>query len=150
MAIPNRDVLHVKHMLDAHDVAGVDNISLPDSLRVALQNLLVCVILFYTVYYPSLSMCCHSGEWHVVFKHDLNVLAPFDFKTCPSWLDTNYKVLLVSTEVTYLFCGLLFALIVQEWVWDYAISMTILHVLITSAVTLEFPLMSHWWAALGT
>ena len=29
-------------------------------------------------------------------------------------------------------CGLLFVLVVEEWVWDYAISVTILHVAITS------------------
>ncbi|PNI87283.1 TMEM244 isoform 2 [Pan troglodytes] len=112
--------------------------------KVVLQKFLLCVILFYTVYYVSLSMGC------VMFEvHELNVLAPFDFKTNPSWLNINYKVLLVSTEVTYFVCGLLFVPVVEEWVWDYAISVTILHVAITSTVMLEFPLTSHWWAALG-
>ncbi|XP_062954430.1 putative transmembrane protein 244 [Cynocephalus volans] len=113
-------------------------------MAVVLLNLLICVSLFYTVYYVSLSMCC------VTLKvHELDILALFDFKTNPSWLNTNYKVILVSTEVTYFVCGLLFVLVVEEWVWDYAISVTILHVAITSTVMLEFPLTSHWWAALG-
>uniref|UniRef100_A0A9L0IQH1 Transmembrane protein 244 n=1 Tax=Equus asinus TaxID=9793 RepID=A0A9L0IQH1_EQUAS len=110
--------------------------------KVVLQNLLICVILFYAVYYAVLGMGCMTLK-------DLDVLAPFDFKTNPSWLNTNYKVLLVSTEVTYFVCGFLFVLVVEEWVWDYAISVTILHVAITSTVMLEFPLTSHWWAALG-
>ncbi|XP_078226912.1 putative transmembrane protein 244 isoform X4 [Callithrix jacchus] len=80
--------------------------------------------------------------------HELDVLAPFDFKTNPSWSNVYYKVLLVSTEVTYFVCGLLFVPVAEEWVWDYAISVTILHVAITSTVMLEFPLTSHWWAAL--
>ncbi|OWK02080.1 hypothetical protein Celaphus_00018986, partial [Cervus elaphus hippelaphus] len=114
------------------------------SLQVIWRNLLICVILFYTVYYVVLGVCC------VMLKvYELDVLAPFDFKTNPSWLNTNYKVLLVSTEVTYFVCGLLFVLVVEEWVWDYGISVTILHVAITSTVMLEFPLTSHWWAALG-
>uniref|UniRef100_U3KN13 Transmembrane protein 244 n=1 Tax=Oryctolagus cuniculus TaxID=9986 RepID=U3KN13_RABIT len=112
--------------------------------KVVLQNLLICVILFYTVYYVSLSLCCLTLK-----VCELDVLAPFDFKTTPSWLNTHYKVLLVSTEVTYFVCGLLFVPVVEEWLWDYAISVTILHVAITSAVMLEFPLTSHWWAALG-
>ncbi|PNJ78491.1 putative transmembrane protein 244 [Pongo abelii] len=112
--------------------------------KVVLQKFLLCVILFYTVYYMSLSMGC------VMFEvHELNVLAQFDFKTNPSWLNINYKVLLVSTEVTYFLCGLLFVPVVEEWVWDYAISVTILHVAITSTVMLEFPLTSYWWAALA-
>ncbi|XP_017388778.1 transmembrane protein 244 isoform X2 [Cebus imitator] len=113
--------------------------------KVVLQKLLLCVILFYTVYYVSLSVGC------VMFQvHELDFLAPFDFKTNPSWRNIYYKVLLVSTEVTYFVCGLLFVPVVEEWVWDYAISVTILHVAITSTVMLEFPLTSHWWAALGS
>ncbi|XP_074253578.1 putative transmembrane protein 244 isoform X1 [Saimiri boliviensis] len=94
-----------------------------------------------------------SFPFRPVFKcatmvHELDVLAPFDFKTNPSWRNIYYKVLLVSTEVTYFACGLLFVPVAEEWVWDYAISVTILHVAITSTVMLEFPLTSHWWAAL--
>ncbi|XP_070352557.1 putative transmembrane protein 244 [Equus asinus] len=145
--------------------------------KVVLQNLLICVILFYAVYYAVLGMGCMTLNGCVMLKavplvtyhqqghprwtgfseasrlrqrYDLDVLAPFDFKTNPSWLNTNYKVLLVSTEVTYFVCGFLFVLVVEEWVWDYAISVTILHVAITSTVMLEFPLTSHWWAALGS
>ncbi|KAK1338023.1 hypothetical protein QTO34_001129 [Cnephaeus nilssonii] len=55
--------------------------------------------------------------------------------TAPSFTKTmglSPEVLLVSTEVTYFVCGLLFILVVEEWVWDYAISVTVLHVAITS------------------
>ncbi|XP_015304125.1 putative transmembrane protein 244 isoform X6 [Macaca fascicularis] len=54
--------------------------------KVVLQKLLLCVILFYTVYYVSLSTGCMLFE-----VHELDVLAPFDFKTNPSWLNINYK-----------------------------------------------------------
>jgi hypothetical protein len=43
-----------------------------------------------------------------------------------------FAVLLLSAELTYLVCGLLFVLVVEEWVWGYAISVTIIHVAITS------------------
>ncbi|KAM5282567.1 LOW QUALITY PROTEIN: putative transmembrane protein 244 [Hipposideros larvatus] len=112
--------------------------------KVALQNLLICVILFYT-YYAVLGMACR-----VLTVYELDVLAPFDFKTKSSWLNTNYKVLLVSMEVTYFVGGLVFILVVEEWVWDYAISVIILHVAITSTVMLEFPLTSHWWDAISS
>ncbi|XP_036105174.1 transmembrane protein 244 [Molossus molossus] len=112
--------------------------------KVVLRNLLLCVILFHTVYYAVLSTGCM-----VLQVDELDVWAPFDFKTNPSWLNTSYKVILVSTEVNYFVCGLLFVLIVEGWAWDYAISVTILHVAITSTVMLEFPLTPHWWAALA-
>ncbi len=42
-------------------------------------------------------------------------------------------VSVISTEVTYVLGGLIFAWIVEEWVWDYAITVTLLHVALTGA-----------------
>ncbi|XP_009704858.1 PREDICTED: transmembrane protein 244 [Cariama cristata] len=58
--------------------------------------------------------------------------------------------LVISLEITFFICGLLFALVVEEWVWDYAVTVTIIHIIITSVVMSEFPLMLHWWLALGS
>ncbi|KAI1240956.1 hypothetical protein IHE44_0009408, partial [Lamprotornis superbus] len=77
----------------------------------------------------------------------LDGLAPFDFKTNPSWINPYYLVLVISLEITFFICGLLFALVVEEWVWDYAVTVTIIHIIITSVVMSEFPLMLHWWLA---
>ncbi|KAK2516496.1 hypothetical protein Q9233_013621 [Columba guinea] len=113
-------------------------------LQVVLVNLLICMVVFYTVYYVVLSVC------FAVFKIKmLDGLAPFDFKTNPSWINPYYLVLVISLEITFFICGLLFALVVEEWVWDYAVTVTIVHIIITSVVMSEFPLMLHWWLALG-
>ncbi|XP_052640264.1 transmembrane protein 244 isoform X1 [Harpia harpyja] len=111
--------------------------------KVVLVNLLICVVVFYTVYYVVLSVC------FAVFKIKmLDGLGPFDFKTSPSWINPYYLVLVISLEITFFICGLLFALVVEEWVWDYAVTVTIIHITITSVVMSEFPLMLHWWLAL--
>ncbi|XP_074253579.1 putative transmembrane protein 244 isoform X2 [Saimiri boliviensis] len=81
-------------------------------------------------------------------KMDPSRVQRFVVLTCKYPALYTCSVLLVSTEVTYFACGLLFVPVAEEWVWDYAISVTILHVAITSTVMLEFPLTSHWWAAL--
>ncbi|XP_010179477.1 PREDICTED: transmembrane protein 244 [Mesitornis unicolor] len=113
--------------------------------KVVLVNLLICMVVFYTVYYVVLSVC------FAVFKIKmLDGLAPFDFKTKPSWINPYYLVLVISLEITFFVCGLLFALVVEEWVWDYAVTVTIIHIIITSVVMSEFPLMLHWWLALGS
>lgn len=39
----------------------------------------------------------------------------------------------ISTEVTYVLGGLVFAWIVEECVWDYAITVTLLHIAMTVA-----------------
>ncbi|XP_077209421.1 putative transmembrane protein 244 isoform X2 [Paroedura picta] len=97
------------------------------------------------MYYVVLCIC------FIGFRlQTLDRLAPFDFKTSPSWSNPDYLVLLGSLEVTYFTSGLLFVLVVEEWVWDYAITVTVIHIAITTAVRSEFPLVLHWWAALGS
>lgn len=44
----------------------------------------------------------------------------------------SFIVLVVSLEITFFICGLLFALVVEEWVWDYAVTVTVIHIIITS------------------
>lgn len=81
-------------------------------------------------------------------------------------------------EITYFCSGLLFAAVVRRQVWDYALTVTLLHVVISSlgkqklkvhssvsnstvllavcsviyiyfAVMMEFPMVWQWWLALG-
>ncbi|XP_069479112.1 putative transmembrane protein 244 isoform X4 [Ambystoma mexicanum] len=71
------------------------------------------------------------------------------FPTDPSDSDSKYLVNLLSMELTYFTCGLLFAAVVKRWVWDYAITVTVIHVAVTSAVMMEFPQIWQWWLAIG-
>ncbi|XP_056260942.1 transmembrane protein 244 isoform X2 [Seriola aureovittata] len=97
--------------------------------EVVLQNLLMCMVCFYSLYYIVVSLCI--GLLRV---HEINsLLAPFDYTTQPSWQNPKYLVGVISTEVTYVLGGLVFAWIVEEWVWDYAITVTLLHVAMTVA-----------------
>ncbi|XP_028327612.1 transmembrane protein 244-like isoform X2 [Gouania willdenowi] len=94
--------------------------------------------------------------WHLKAKRSLqrlehfDGLIPFDFKTEPADSNSKYLVNLLSLELTYFSSGLLFAAVVQWRVWDYALTVTLLHVLITSIVMLEFPTVWQWWLALGS
>ncbi|XP_033504185.1 putative transmembrane protein 244 isoform X2 [Epinephelus lanceolatus] len=101
----------------------------PSDTLVVLQNLLICMVCFYSLYYIVVSVCI--GLLRV---HEINsLLAPFDYTTQPSWQNPKYLVGVISTEVTYVLGGLVFAWIVEEWVWDYAITVTLLHVAMTVA-----------------
>lgn len=44
----------------------------------------------------------------------------------------SFSVNLVSLELTYFCSGLLFAAVVKRRVWDYALTVTLVHVAITS------------------
>uniref|UniRef100_A0A8C2AAX8 Transmembrane protein 244-like n=1 Tax=Cyprinus carpio TaxID=7962 RepID=A0A8C2AAX8_CYPCA len=93
-------------------------------------------------------MCCLFAVIRVEEVDSL--LAPFDYTTQPSWQSPKYLVSVISTEVTYVLGGLIFAWIVEECVWDYAITVTLLHVALTVAVMADFPSTEHWWIALGS
>ncbi|XP_010785359.1 transmembrane protein 244-like [Notothenia coriiceps] len=88
-------------------------------------NLLLCLVIFYSLFYMIGSVCFGA------FRLDnFDGLIPFDFKTEP--VESNSKYLVVKRRV-----------------WDYALTVTFLHVIITSLVMLEFPTVWQWWLALG-
>ncbi|KAK6489793.1 transmembrane protein 244 [Huso huso] len=115
-------------------------------IKTVFLNLLMCVVIFYAVYFIAVSLCI--GGFRI---EDIDsLLAPFDFKTSPSWTNSKYVVNLISAEVTFFISGLMFALIVEEWVWDYAITVTLIHVGLTTVVMSEFPSADHWWISIGS
>ncbi|KAI9533325.1 hypothetical protein NQZ68_025719, partial [Dissostichus eleginoides] len=106
-------------------------------------NLLLCLVIFYSLFYMIGSVCFGA------FRLDnFDGLIPFDFKTEPAESNSKYLVNLLSLELTYFCSGLLFAAVVKRRVWDYALTVTLLHVIITSLVMLEFPTVWQWWLAL--
>lgn len=107
-------------------------------------NLLLCLLIFYCLFYMIGSVC--FGAFRL---NKFDGLIPFDFKSEPNESNSNYLVNLVSLELTYFCSGILFAAVVKRRVWDYALTVTLLHVLITSLVMMEFPLVWQWWLALG-
>ncbi|KAM9782823.1 putative transmembrane protein 244 [Neosynchiropus ocellatus] len=113
--------------------------------KIVLLNLLLCLLIFYCLFYMIGSVCFG------VFRLDkFDGLIPFDFKTKLVDSNSKYLVNLLSLELTFFFSGLLFAAVVKKQVWDYAITVTLLHVLITSLVMFEFPMEWQWWLALGS
>ncbi|XP_077432337.1 putative transmembrane protein 244 isoform X1 [Vanacampus margaritifer] len=113
-----------------------------DSKTVFL-NLLLCLLVFYSLFYMIGSVC--FGAFRL---DDFDGRIPFDFKTKPEDSVSKYLVNLLSLELTYFCSGLLFAAVVKRRVWDYAVTVTCLHIFITSLVMLEFPLAWQWWLAL--
>ncbi|XP_061453667.1 putative transmembrane protein 244 [Rhineura floridana] len=82
--------------------------------------------------------------------NNFGTLIPFEFKTEPSYSNPNYLANVLSMETTFLTSGLLFAVLLKCWVWDYAITVTLAHVLLTFAVIKEFSPVWQWWLALAS
>ncbi|XP_041068873.1 transmembrane protein 244-like isoform X2 [Carcharodon carcharias] len=111
--------------------------------KTVLLNLLQCLLVFYALYYMIGSI------FFGAFRLDsFDGLIPFDFKTQAAHSSSKYLVNLLSMELTYFTSGLLFAAIVKKWVWDYSITVTLIHIILSSAVMAEFPLAWQWWLAL--
>uniref|UniRef100_A0A3B3TY36 Transmembrane protein 244-like n=1 Tax=Poecilia latipinna TaxID=48699 RepID=A0A3B3TY36_9TELE len=101
--------------------------------KTVLLNLLLCLLIFYSLFYMIGSVCFGA------FRLDhFDGLIPFDFKTEPAESNSKYLVNLLSLELTYFCSGILFAAVVKRRVWDYALTVTLLHVMITSLVTSLF------------
>ncbi|XP_043362131.1 transmembrane protein 244 isoform X2 [Dermochelys coriacea] len=96
-------------------------------IKIILIHLLLCLVTFYTVYYMIGSIC--SGAFRL---DTFDGLIPFEFNTEPSHSNPKYLVNLLSMELTYFTSGLLFAALLKRWVWDYAITVTLVHVALTS------------------
>ncbi|CAM5114302.1 unnamed protein product [Eretmochelys imbricata] len=101
-------------------------------IKIILIHLLLCLVTFYTVYYMIGSIC--SGAFRL---DTFDGLIPFEFNTEPSHSNPKYLVNLLSMELTYFTSGLLFAALLKRWVWDYAITVTLVHVALTSVGEFE-------------
>ncbi|XP_049334817.1 transmembrane protein 244 isoform X2 [Astyanax mexicanus] len=122
-----RDLFRLAGSGNAADLSRPSARSSARRPSVVLQNLLMCMVCFYSLYYIVVSLCIGILKVEEVDS----LLAPFDYTTQPSWHSPKYLVGVISTEVTYFLGGLIFAWIVEEWVWDYAITVTLLHVGLT-------------------
>ncbi|XP_066494885.1 putative transmembrane protein 244 [Tiliqua scincoides] len=115
------------------------------AIKAIILQIGLCLLIFYTVYYVIGSIC--YGAFRL---HPFDVLLPFEFKTEPAYSNPNYLANVLSTEITFFISGPLFGVLLRRWVWDYAITVTLGHVLITFAVMKEWPLVWHWWLALAS
>ncbi|XP_046342756.2 transmembrane protein 244-like [Haliotis rufescens] len=120
------------------------------STKEVLLNVLKCLVIFYSLYYVVSSIC------FAAYRLDtFDGKIPFDFHT---WIDltqccNNYTskqmVNLISMEVTYAVSGLGYSCVSYHWVWDYSVTTIIIHILLCSAVMLNFPVNWSWWICLG-
>ncbi|XP_044291259.1 transmembrane protein 244-like isoform X4 [Varanus komodoensis] len=96
--------------------------------EVIILHTLLGLLIFYTVYYMTGSIC--YGAFRI---NSFGMLIPFGFKTEPSFSNSSYLANVLAMEITFFISGLLFALLLRWWIWDYAITVTLAHVLLTCA-----------------
>ncbi|ESP00579.1 hypothetical protein LOTGIDRAFT_149763 [Lottia gigantea] len=121
------------------------------STKDILFNILKCFVTFYATYFVISSICFASFRLSV---YDGRI--PFDFKTwvnlteCCTGYSHEQTVNVISMLVTFPLSGIFYGLIVRSRAWDYAVTVTLLHIVITCLVLLDFPLDWSWWVCLAS
>lgn len=113
-----------------------------DDTRVICCNLAIVLPLFFLVYYMTAALI--SGAFKI---GDFDGKAPFDFKNCCSIDDNQNLVTLFSLLLTYIITTVIFILFLRKRVWDYAMTVGFIHLLLSCAVMQAFPTNWQWWVA---
>ncbi|KAL8584601.1 hypothetical protein ACOMHN_002331 [Nucella lapillus] len=114
--------------------------------QVILLNVAKCELAFYAVYYTISSL---TFALYRLDRFDGKI--PFDFETwvylpdCCNTLSATETVNFISMEVSFAVSGLIFGVMVRERVWDYALTVTVVHTALSCLVMLKFPLNWSWW-----
>ncbi|XP_063813274.1 putative transmembrane protein 244 [Pseudophryne corroboree] len=76
-------------------------------------------------------------------------MIPFRHAMIPSLNSSEYLVQLISAGITFFLSGLLFVPVVGSIVWDYSVTVTLVHVITCCAVTQQVPVIWQWWLQIG-
>ncbi|XP_039256911.2 putative transmembrane protein 244 [Styela clava] len=114
-----------------------------------LQNIGVCLFTFYCIYF-AMSALMH-GVFHVESTFDGR--QPFNF-VAMSNLDfstgsVESVACFLAMELTYFCTTLLISFYLLSRVWDYAITITFVHLILSCAVMMALPTTWQWWCSIG-
>ncbi|XP_033644754.1 transmembrane protein 244-like [Asterias rubens] len=109
--------------------------------------LLMTLISFYCVFYVIASLV------HGIFKlKNFDGTIPFHYKSYEAiftnstkWESQPFISDFIALECTYFFSTFVFLVFLRDRLWDFAITVTIIHCAITCAVNVSFPLVWEWW-----
>ncbi|KAL9980844.1 hypothetical protein ACROYT_G009482 [Oculina patagonica] len=113
-----------------------------EDTRVICCNLSIALPLFFLVYYMTAALL--SGAFKII---DFDGKTPFDFKNCCRTDDSKNLVTLLSLLLTYIITTVIFIIFLRKKVWDYAITIGLVHLLLSCAVMQAFPTNWEWWIA---
>ncbi|XP_020902202.1 transmembrane protein 244 [Exaiptasia diaphana] len=111
--------------------------------RLICFNLWVALVIFYFVFYMFSSVLVGAFK---IQTFDGKI--PFDFKNC--CVDNDQDIVnLLALVLTYVVSTGIFLIFIRQRIWDYAITISLIHLGISCAVMQDFPTNWHWWLAYG-
>ncbi|XP_014668578.1 PREDICTED: transmembrane protein 244-like isoform X1 [Priapulus caudatus] len=119
------------------------------SVEISL-NVVKCLGAFYIIYY-----CVGSLAFGAYSLQHFDGKIPFDFNTWVDYMEcckgytSSELVNLISLMLTYFVLPFVLVTFIRHALWDYILTVTTIHVAVSSLVMLEFPLNWNWWASLG-
>ncbi|XP_057313660.1 transmembrane protein 244-like [Hydractinia symbiolongicarpus] len=115
---------------------------MPSNSKVIAATLLVFTGIFYVMFYCMASLA--SGSFSL---KPFNKRMPFDFNQCCFTTPAKHAHSFAMIT-TFLLSCVIFMLQLKEKLWDYVLSLIIIHVLVSSIVMQEFPRNWEWWTLL--
>jgi len=85
-----------------------------------------------------------SGAFKI---NDFDGKTPFDFKNCCGVNDDKNLVTLLSLLLTYIIATVIYMIFLRKRIWDYAITVGLVHLAVSCAVMQAFPTNWDWWIA---
>ncbi|XP_072026317.1 putative transmembrane protein 244 [Amphiura filiformis] len=114
--------------------------------EIALK-LLIGVLSFYSVYYIAASLL------HGIFVlENFDGKIPFHYQSYDSvfhnktvWQNPYFLSDFLAMECTFVSATFVFLTFMRSGLWDYAVTITLLHCGLVCLVNLTFPLVWEWW-----
>ncbi|XP_022102596.1 transmembrane protein 244-like [Acanthaster planci] len=109
--------------------------------------LFLSLLSFYTVFYITASLV------HGIFQlSNFDGTIPFHYKSFENiftnstvWSTQPFLGDFIALECTYFFSAFVFLTFLRQRLWDFSITVTVVHSAITCAVNISFPLVWEWW-----
>ncbi|XP_077991687.1 putative transmembrane protein 244 [Glandiceps talaboti] len=115
-------------------------------------NIVVCLFSFYAVFYIAATVVfgvfrLESFDGTIPFHYEsfddkFYQLVPFNQS---AWTSQPFLSDIIALESTYIFTTWIFLIYLDSWIWDYGLTITVIHCAIVCAVNLTFPLVWEWW-----
>ncbi|XP_032233576.1 transmembrane protein 244 isoform X2 [Nematostella vectensis] len=109
--------------------------------RLICFNLWIALGIFYLVFYMFASVL--SGAFKL---KTFDGMIPFNFEKCCAG-DNENLVNMLSLTLTFMMCTGVYLIFIKQRIWDYALTVSLIHLGISCAVMQDFPVNWQWWIA---
>ncbi|XP_006813806.1 putative transmembrane protein 244 [Saccoglossus kowalevskii] len=125
---------------------------MPYSTGRIIINVFTCLLFFYCAFYFTATVVfgafrLQKFDGTIPFHYEsfddkFYQLVPFNQS---AWTSQPFLSDIIALESTYFISTWVYIAYLDSWLWDYALTVTVIHCAIVCAVNVTFPLIWEWW-----